>query len=63
MNGDGAPDLIVGEKNSLRILLNQTGWPQITQVTRATNGMKINWTAVPGKVYRVQFKTPWLGMK
>jgi len=56
MNGDGAPDLIVGEKNSLRILLNQTGWPQITRLVRATNGMEINWTAVPGKAYRVQFK-------
>jgi hypothetical protein len=57
MNGDGAPDLIVGEKSNVRILLNQTGWPQITQVTRATNGMQIHWTAVPGEVYRVQFKT------
>ena len=57
MNGDGAPDLIVGEKGSIRILLNQTGWPQITPLARVATGMAITWTAVPGKVYRVQFKT------
>lgn len=57
MNGDGAPDLIVGEKNSIRILLNQTGWPQITELTGITTGMVITWTATAGKVYRVQFKT------
>ena len=56
MNGDGAPDLIVGEKNSIRILLNQTGWPRISRLERVATGMALLWTSAPGKVYRVQFK-------
>ncbi len=56
INGDGSPDLIVGEKNGIRVLINRTGHPQITCLARGSNGMSITWTAVAGKVYRVQFK-------
>jgi len=57
LNGDGSPDLIVGEKNRIRVLLNQTGHPQITSLARLPDGMAITWTAAPGRVYRVQFKS------
>jgi hypothetical protein len=55
LNGDGYPDLIVGEKNSIRVLMNRAGPPQITRVTRSVYGIVLTWPAVPGQVYRVQF--------
>lgn len=68
INGDGSPDLIVGEKNRIRVLLNRTGHPQITSLTPVSDGVEITWTAVPGKIYRVEFKArledpdwTWLG--
>jgi len=57
INGDGSPDLIVGEKNSIRVLINRTGHPLITHLAQGSKGMAITWTAVAGKVYRVQFTT------
>ena len=59
LDDDGAPDLIVGEENSIRVMIHRTGRPRITRLAPAGDGMAIVWTAVPGKVYRVQFKTRW----
>lgn len=56
LNGDGYPDLIVGEKNSIRVLMNRAGPPQITRVTPSIYGTGLTWTALPGQMYRVQFK-------
>ena len=56
LNGDGYPDLIVGEKNRLRILFNRTGNPRIANLLMTHAGATITWAAVPGKMYRVQFK-------
>lgn len=61
LNDDGAPDLIVGEKNSIRVLLNQTGWPQITRLEPLPDGMRIIWSSKPGKTYRVQHRNGWGG--
>jgi hypothetical protein len=56
LDGDGLPDLIVGDKHSIRILINRTG-PKITKVTPTAEGTVIQWTAVAGRLYRIQFKT------
>ena len=56
MNGDGIPDLIVGEKNTLRVLLNRTGSPRLMPPLMTELGTTIRWTALPGRTYRVQFK-------
>lgn len=57
LNGDGQPDLIVGEKNGLRVLLNRTCSPRIAHLFMTDAGATITWAALPGKKYRVQFKT------
>jgi hypothetical protein len=57
MNGDGCPDLIVGERDRIRVLLNRINNPRITQLTMSDGGAAITWSGLPGKVYRVQFKT------
>jgi hypothetical protein len=59
VNSDGRPELIVGEKNRVRVLMNQTGHPRITGLIPTAGGMEIQWSAVPGKIYRVQFKSRW----
>jgi hypothetical protein len=56
LNGDGYPDLIVGERDRLRILTNRFNNPRIRQLSMANEGATIAWAAVAGKVYRVQFK-------
>jgi len=56
INGDGYPDLIVGERDRIRILINQTGVPRITHLALADGAATITWTALPEKSYRVQFK-------
>jgi hypothetical protein len=68
VNGDGYPDLIVGEENRLRVLINRFNNPHITHLLLANGGATITWVAVPGKVYRVQFKErlldlEWTGLK
>ena len=50
------PDLIVGERDRLRILINRFNNPRITQLSMANGDATITWAALPGKVYRVQFK-------
>jgi len=57
LNGDGYPDLIVGEKNRLRVMLNRTGNPRIAELRMTDAGATITWAALPGKMYRVQFKS------
>lgn len=57
MNGDGCPDLIVGERDRIRVLINRFNNPRITQLSLANGGVAITWAGLPGKVYRVQFKT------
>lgn len=57
LNGDGYPDLIVGEKNRLRVMLNRTGNPRIVQILMTDAGATITWAALPGKTYRTQFKS------
>lgn len=59
LNDDGTPDLIVGEKHCLRILVNQTGRPQITRLEPLPKGARIAWSSKPGKTYRVQRRTWW----
>lgn len=56
VNDDGRPDLIVGEKNHLRILLNWTGRPEIERVVPSPAGVVVTWRATPGQRYQVQFK-------
>ena len=56
VNGDGAPDLIVGEKSNIRVLINQTGWPQITRLETLPEGARITWSTTPGKRYQLQSK-------
>jgi hypothetical protein len=56
LNGDGYPDLIVGEKNRIRIFINRIRIPRITHLSLA-DGATVTWSALPGKTYRVQFKT------
>jgi hypothetical protein len=54
LNGDGYPDLIVGEKNSIRLLLNCAAIPKIRSIT-ATHGVPtVQWNACRGHSYRVQ---------
>jgi hypothetical protein len=57
LNGDGYPDLIVGEKNRLRVMLNRTGNLRIERLFMTDAGATITWAALPGKSYRVQFKS------
>jgi hypothetical protein len=57
MNGDGYPDLIAGEKDHLRILINKFNNPLITQLSFSNGTPTVSWTALPGRLYRVQFKT------
>jgi len=57
VNSDGRLDLIVGEKNRLRVLLNQTGSPRLAPLVMTEAGALLSWTALPGKTYRAQFKT------
>jgi hypothetical protein len=57
LNGDGYPDLIAGEKNRVRVMLNRTGNPRIAQLLMTHTGATLTWAALPGKIYRVQFKS------
>lgn len=59
INSDGWPDLIVGEEHSLRVLLNRTGYPEITSVRPSPGRTVVEWRATPGKRYEVQFAGRW----
>ena len=56
VDGDGFPDLIAGEKNHIRVLLNRINVPHITGISRTETGVTLNWDGMPGKTCRVQFK-------
>src|SRR6266496_6580718 len=45
LNGDGYPDLIVGERDRLRILINRVNNLRITQLSIASASATITWTA------------------
>lgn len=53
LNDDGYPDLIVGERNRLRVWVNQIPIPRITSLAVGPAGATIQWTAVPAQTYRV----------
>jgi hypothetical protein len=57
LNGDGYPDLIVGEKNRLRILINRINLPRMTHLSLAEGAATVTWAALPGRTYRLQVKT------
>ena len=56
VNGDDYPDLIVGEKIRLRVLINRINRPRILNLSIGDSGATLTWSAMTGCVYRVQFK-------
>jgi hypothetical protein len=56
LNGDGYPDLIAGEMNGIRVLVNCAGIPRIRKLSITQGLPTLTWTACPGPNYRVEYK-------